>query len=171
MGKKALPLCLLALLPSSAVAQSDDFGLDFSLEAQKKINKQWSIGLEGELRTRDNTKTVDRWSVGLGVDYKVLKWLKASAGYNLLYDNNQNISYYEAADDAVLDGDAEIGDPKKCAKYWIARQSCRFVNVGNIPIVLSIPSASAGVIWIRLTTARRKPIPARVRTCFVAVCS
>ena len=99
LGKKALPLCLLALLPSSAVAQSDDFGLDFSLEAQKKINKQWSIGLEGELRTRDNTKTVDRWSVGLGVDYKVLKWLKASAGYNLLYDNNQNISYYEAADD------------------------------------------------------------------------
>ena len=92
MRKKALPLCLLALLPSSAVAQSDDFGLDFSLEAQKKINKQWSIGLEGELRTRDNTKTVDRWSVGLGVDYKVLKWLKASAGYNLLYDNNQNIS-------------------------------------------------------------------------------
>ena len=119
--KKALPLCLLALLPSSAMAQSDDFGLDFSLEAQKKINKQWSIGLEGELRTRDNTKTVDRWSIGLGVDYKVLKWLKASAGYTFLYDNNQNISYYEAADDAVLDGDAEVGDPKKCAKYWIPR--------------------------------------------------
>ena len=47
--KKALPLCLLALLPSSAMAQSDDFGLDFSLEAQKKINKQWSIGLENSV--------------------------------------------------------------------------------------------------------------------------
>ena len=111
----------MALLPMAAVAQSDDFGLDFSLEAQKKLSKQWSVSLEGEYRSRNNAKTNDRWSVGLNVDYKVAKWLKASAGYTLLYDNNERISYYEATDDDVLDGDAEVGDPKKCAQYWQAR--------------------------------------------------
>ena len=136
--KKALPLCLLALLPSSAMAQSDDFGLDFSLEAQKKINKQWSIGLEGELRTRDNTKTVDRWSIGLGVDYKVLKWLKASAGYTFLYDNNFHAIVSTCRSPSI--------------RRFLVTLSCRFVNAGNTPIVLSIPSVSAGVIWIRLTT-------------------
>ena len=46
----------------AANAQSDDFGLDFSLEAEKKISKKWSLGLEAEVRTRDNTKTMDRWT-------------------------------------------------------------------------------------------------------------
>ena len=73
----------------TAKAQSDDFGLDFSLEAEKKLSKKWSLGLEAELRTRDNTKTVDRWSGGLSADFKITKWLKASAGYIFLYDNNE----------------------------------------------------------------------------------
>lgn len=116
-------LSLLAshLLPLSVSAQSDDFGLDFNLEVQKKLSKQWSLSLEGELRTRNDAKTNDRWSVGLGVDYKAAKWLKLSAGYNYLYDNNEKTSYFEATDEAVLDGDAEVGDPKKYAKYWAPR--------------------------------------------------
>lgn len=112
----------LFLAPFAAgFAQSDDFGLDFSVEAEKKINKQWSLGLEAELRTRDNSKTTDRWSVGIGLDYKAFKWLKASVGYSFLYDHNERTSYYDATDDAVLDGDADEGDPKKCAIYWAPR--------------------------------------------------
>ena len=76
----------------TASAQSDDFGLDFSLEVEKKLSKKWSLGFEGELRTRDNTKTVDRWSGGLSADFKITKWLKASAGYIFLYDNNETAS-------------------------------------------------------------------------------
>ena len=121
MGKRFLPFCLFTLLPLTAVAQKDDFGFDFSLEAQKKLSKEWSLSLEGEYRSRNNAKTNDRWSIGLGVDYKVAKWLKASAGYTLLYDNNEKTSYYEATDDDVIDGDAEVGDPKKCAQYWATR--------------------------------------------------
>ena len=79
----------------AANAQSDDFGLDFSLEAEKKLSKKWSLGLEAEVRTRDNTKTMDRWSGGLSAEYKITKWLKASAGYNFLYDNNEKINYLD----------------------------------------------------------------------------
>ena len=118
--KSLLPFFLMALMPFAASAQSDDFGLDFTLEAQKKLSKSWSLSLEGEMRTRDNTKTVDRWSVGLGADWKATKWLKASAGYTLLYDHNQRISYSDKGD--VLDGDFEAeGMPKKCADYWGTR--------------------------------------------------
>ncbi len=118
---KRLTSLLMVLLPLGTMAQSDDFGLDFSLEAQKKLNKQWSLSLEGEFRTRDNTKTVDRWSVGVGTDYKLTKWLKLSAGYTFLYDNNEKITYYDSTDDDVLDGDAAAGDPKKLAEYWAPR--------------------------------------------------
>ena len=121
VGRGFLPFYLFTFLPLAALAQSDDFGLDFSLEAQKKLSKQWSLSLEGEYRSRDNAKTNDRWSLGVSADYKVAKWLKASAGYTYLYDNNQRISYYEATDDDVLAGDADTGDPKKCAQYWAPR--------------------------------------------------
>lgn len=112
--------CLIICPLSYSSAQSDDFGLDFSVEAEKKIDKQWSVSLEGELRRRDDAKTNDRWSIGLGVDYKIAKWVKASAGYNLLYDNTKRISYSDQED--VDDGDFdEVGMPKKCAQYWAPR--------------------------------------------------
>lgn len=121
--KKVILFCLFTLLPLGAMAQGDDFGLDFSLEAQKKLSKQWSMSLEGEYRTRDNTKTSDRWSFGLGVDYKVTKWLKASAGYNLLYDyNDSKITYFGEYDNAVIEGDADAGDKKyNYPSYWTPR--------------------------------------------------
>lgn len=112
--------CLIICPLSYSSAQSDDFGLDFSVEAEKKIDKQWSVSLEGEFRRRDDAKTNDRWSLGLGVDYKIAKWVKASAGYSLLYDNTKRISYSDQED--VDDGDFdEVGLPKKCAQYWAPR--------------------------------------------------
>ena len=70
----------------TASAQSEG-GLLAGLEAEKKINKEFSISLEGELRTRNDFKTMDRWAVGLGMQYKLTKWLKADAGYKLLNTN------------------------------------------------------------------------------------
>ena len=108
-------MCVTAMAVS---AQSDDFGLWTSLEIQKKIDKKWSVGLEAEMRTRDDVKTVDRWSGGLDVSYKILKGLKVSAGYTFLWDNNERISYYEEGDKKVINGAVNAGDPKKRAQYW-----------------------------------------------------
>ncbi len=124
VGERVLPFYLFTFLPLYAMAQGDDFGLDFSLEAQKKLSKQWSLSLEGELRRRDDAKINDRWALGLSVDYKVAKWLKASAGYTFLYDNNEKkTTYFDADDEAVdIDGDADVGDPKySYPQYWTPR--------------------------------------------------
>ena len=127
--QRTLPIALLALmlLPLGAAAQSDDTGLQASIGVEKKLTKKWNVGIEGELRTRDDSKQYDRWSVGLSTSYKVAPWLRASAGYTFLYDNTERTSYYDETDSKVIDGDAEAGDPKKYARYWQPRH--RF-NVG-----------------------------------------
>ena len=87
--KRLFGVLALAMMSVAGFAQSDDFGTILSVEADKKINKKFSVGLEAEMRTRDDVKKVDRWSAGVQASYKVSSWLKASAGYTFLYDNNE----------------------------------------------------------------------------------
>ena len=83
---------LLLLVPLAVSAQDDgdkddDFGLWTTVEAVKKVDKKLSVGLDAELRTRDNVGELDRWSVGVTASYKLFPWLKASAGYVLIDDH------------------------------------------------------------------------------------
>lgn len=90
---KILMAVLMALMSQPIMAQSEA-GLWMELGAEKKLSRQFSLGIEGDLRTRNNLKTLDRWSLGLSAEYKPIKYLKFSAGYTLL-DNNfrEDISY------------------------------------------------------------------------------
>ena len=119
--KKMMTMLAVALLPMAGMAQGDDFGTMLSFEVSKKIDKKFSLGAEVEMRTRDDVKTVDRWSATAGASYKLLPWLKAAARYTFLYDNNERISYYDSEDGKVQKGIRDVGDPKKCGRYWGAR--------------------------------------------------
>ena len=88
-----LPAVLMAFMSLSTTAQSES-GLWMELGAEKKLSNQFSLGIEGDLRTRNNLKTLDRWSLGLAAEYKPVKYLKLSAGYTLLNNNfREDISY------------------------------------------------------------------------------
>ncbi len=90
---KALLLMVFAAACLTAPAQNES-GLIGGVEAEKKLSKRWSAGIEADFRTRNNFKTMDRWSVGIGATYKLSKYLKADAGYQLLdYNNREKISY------------------------------------------------------------------------------
>ena len=91
----ALLLIILctAFFPTSSFA--DDAGLVASIEASHKFTKKLSAGLETEFRSRNDFRTADRVSIGGDVSYKVLSWLKASAGYTLLIDNNREEITYQ----------------------------------------------------------------------------
>ena len=111
-------------LAAIADAQSDDFGMWYELGAEKKLSQKWSVGVEGEFRTRNNTKTADRWSAGLSAEYKIMKGVKASVGYNLLYDNNQEKLTWNSS-----------GDPKKWTpSYWGVRHRFNVSLSGNVDL-------------------------------------
>lgn len=87
--ERVLIILFLALMCRVPVMAQTEGGLLLSGEVEKKINRQLSASVEADFRTRNDFKTVDRWSGSLGVGYKVTKWLKADAGYSLLYSNNR----------------------------------------------------------------------------------
>jgi len=131
--KKSLFLLMMALLPMAALAQSDDFGVWTSIGVDKKISKKVSVGVEAELRTRDELSTVDRWSFGVDAAYKFSKQLKLSAGYALLHDPNvERISYYDADDDLVLEQEVEVGDAKKRGEFAVTRHRFNVSLTGDV---------------------------------------
>ena len=97
--RKQLITSLLILFCSvlyPTLSHADDGGLVASIEASHKFNKKLSAGLEMEFRSRNNFRTADRVSFGGDVSYKLLPWLKGSAGYTLLIDNNrEHLSYQD----------------------------------------------------------------------------
>ena len=93
ISDRIIVAALMAAMSLPMAAQSEG-GLITEVEVEKKINKQLSISLDADMRTRNNFKTMDRWSVGLGASYKFTKWLKADAGYSLLNTNfREDIDY------------------------------------------------------------------------------
>ncbi len=73
--------------------QGNDFGLWMSAGIEKKINKKWSVDFDFEYRLKDNIDDSGwgepaRWTLGVGAEYKVLKWLKFDAGYKFMRDHS-----------------------------------------------------------------------------------
>ncbi len=91
-GRTLLVAALMAVAATGR-AQSD-FGVWMDAGVEKKIGKRWT--LEGELgaRTRNDSKEMDRYSLGLGADYKLNRYLKFSATYSLLYDHRGGTQTY-----------------------------------------------------------------------------
>ena len=110
-------------LPSSICsAQSNDFGMWYELGVEEKLSPKWSLGGEAELRTRNNTRTLDRWSAGVSAEYKIVKGLKLSMGYTLLFDNNTD----------ELDFKKDGFTPNKWkASHWGTRQRLNLSLTGS----------------------------------------
>lgn len=66
---------------------AEDTGVGIEVSASKKIVKGLEASVEAEVRTQDAVSQMERWSIGAGIDYKILKWLKADVGYLLLMRN------------------------------------------------------------------------------------
>lgn len=92
-----LLLICAAIIPTPSHA--DDAGLVLSAEASYKIKKGLNADFETEFRSRNDFRTADRISFGPSISYKVLPWLKAGVGYQLLIDNNHEDLTYQ--DDGV----------------------------------------------------------------------
>ncbi len=61
---------IYCLLPASVLAQSDDFGFDVSLAADKELLPNFDLGVSAEMRTQDNTQRIERYLLGAELGYK-----------------------------------------------------------------------------------------------------
>jgi hypothetical protein len=77
----AFALSAMPMTQVFANDDNDDFGIWTSIDASKKLTDTMKFGIEGEFRTTDGVKEVDRRSLGMSLSYKPLSWLKADIGY------------------------------------------------------------------------------------------
>ena len=95
MGRRAITAILLAsalLMPQALKA--DDTGLIIEAGVEKKFDKRTSIAFDTEFRSRNDFRTADRISLGISGERRLTPWLRLSAGYQLLIDNNiQKLTY------------------------------------------------------------------------------
>ena len=92
--KRLILLVLLLAVLMPPALQADDSGLILSAGASRKIRKGLNVDVEAEFRSRNDFRTAERVNLGASVSYKLLPWLKASGGYNLLIENNrEEITY------------------------------------------------------------------------------
>lgn len=102
----ALPLWGLG---GSSFAQDDDFGMDFNLGVEKKIRPGMSFSIESEARTQDNSRKMERWTLGGTFDMRL--WqnaqktfnVKASVGWKYMW--RYNLKELEQKYGTSLDGD------------------------------------------------------------------
>ena len=78
--------------------RADDSGLILNAGASHKIKKGLNVDIEAEFRSRNDFRTADRVSLSAGISYKLLSWLKASGGYDLLIDHNRETITYQDDD-------------------------------------------------------------------------
>ncbi len=98
MGKHRLILLAAAVSLSASVLAQSEGGLLLGAEAEKKINRQLSVSLEADFRSRNDFKTLDRWGIGVGASYKLTKGLKADVSYKLLdYNYREKVESYTSA--------------------------------------------------------------------------
>lgn len=85
--KRCLIYAVLLLLPVVLAAQDepDDFGIWSSVDVTKSLGDKWSVGLRGEYRSCEMSRTTNLWFVRATAGYKPLNWLKLNLWYDFFW--------------------------------------------------------------------------------------
>lgn len=119
-------LAMFLLAPScnaNAQGNNDEFGIWATFEASKKINKEFKVVADAELRTYDFVKNIERATIGAKVEYKILKWLKANVGYSFMYTHKPEETSIKDTKE-ILDENGEtvlLYDKNVDHDYWVIR--------------------------------------------------
>ena len=134
MIKRTIIAALAAAAMLTASAQSDDFGYDISLAAETRLAKGLKLEVDAAMRTQDDAKKIDRYTVGAELSYRLIAAkkrqpvsLKVNGGFEYLWTN-----HLAEVTDKYYDGEIEeyVGDfwgTNTTEHYW--RNRYRF-NLG-----------------------------------------
>ncbi len=91
MKKYLLAVFILVSIPSIAqdFETKDDFGLDISLGAEKELLPDLELSVEGNIRTQEHSKRIERYLLGAELSYKFFNTkkfdMKVSGGYEYMW--------------------------------------------------------------------------------------
>lgn len=83
MRKRIIAILLTVFCMGTSVVQAQSLWTSAGIKTG--IVKGLSGNVEGEFRTADRLDGTERWAVSTGLDYKMYRWLKMSAGYTYIH--------------------------------------------------------------------------------------
>ena len=88
-------LIVLLFISFSVLGQEreTDLGAIFTARLNKDLNRHFGLSFEQEVRLLTNNTGFDRSKSSIGVDYTIVKGLKAGVFYNYIYMYNSNFLY------------------------------------------------------------------------------
>jgi len=87
-------LCIFAVVVgASASAQTTDFGMWNTLSLNKEFGKKFSVGIDQEVRLRDNLSTLNLIYTNVGATYKITDYFKVSLVYRFIDKHKDDLSW------------------------------------------------------------------------------
>ena len=117
MKRILLAACFMVSTVVVATAQNfdvdDDFGVDFSLGAEKELLPDLEISVEGNLRTQENSQRIERYVLGAELSYKFFNTkkfdMKVSGGYEYMWNQKMEETKYKETVEAIDWDDPNLG--------------------------------------------------------------
>lgn len=128
--KRIIPILLISALAciNPVHAGDDDFGIDFSLGAEKELFRDVEISIEGNMRTQENSKRIERYVLGAGLSYKFLNTkkfdMKVDGGFEYMWNQKmedtkfKGYNYNTFDDDGNMHVDYSRFDYNVNERYW-----------------------------------------------------
>lgn len=133
--KRALLAAMLSTMPfvstyATGENDNDEFGVWTTFEIAQKANKRTKLAFDAEIRSVGGVSDMERVSIGANIDYKILKWLKASAGYSFIV--SQSLAETKIKD--LIDEEKGIYEYNVDAAYWTTRNRVYATLTGECKI-------------------------------------
>ena len=112
-----------------------DLGAIFSVKLNKDLNRQLGISFEEEVRLLTNNTGFDRLTSSVGIEYTIIKRLKAGVFYNYMYVYNSDF-LYESRHRYYANLSYKYGINRKLTLAWRTRfqGTCRDESRGEYRI-------------------------------------
>ena len=133
-------LALVAIsLSITASAQTTDFGMWNTVSLNKELSDKFTVGLDQELRLRENCSTINLIYTNIGGSYKVTDWFKVGLTYRFI-DKHKDDYTWGQRHRVYVDLTFKVKPAKFAIAYRARFQSEWYGNgytqeFGNIPEV------------------------------------
>ncbi len=130
--KKLLLLILLFGIASISFSQNADFGLWYSITAEKKLIKSLDLNLDANVRTYHNASEIEEAFFDIGLNYKFNKYLSAAVSYRFTEFKEDDESFHPRHKwFADLKGKLPLGDFDISARLRFQQRYKTFIEDEN----------------------------------------